>query len=166
MRHRPHLQTFLSLAAIALVGAALSCGGGGGGTPPTPTPAPSATFPPGTVSFRSQVYPIMQANCTTAGCHVPASQGGIAPVDYSGGAAATYALLVNKPASGYANALRVKPNDSGNSVLYAKISSDNPTLASGQSVKGDGRMPLNAAPLSAADIATIKTWIDQGVPNS
>ena len=51
--------------------------------------------------------------------------------------------------------LRVKPADADSSLLLLKLQPNPPVGA---------RMPLSGGPLSSADIATIRTWIDSLPP--
>lgn len=99
--------------------------------------------------FTREVQPIFTANCAFAGCH-----GGGAPtlgMDLTDGRAR--ASTVDVDSAEVSELKRVKPGDSANSFLYQKISQDPPSV-------GD-RMPLGGA-LSAAQIETIRRWIDEG----
>ncbi len=72
--------------------------------------------------------------------------------------AAAYTNLVGVMAKGSACAnmgTRVVAGNSAMSLLYTKVTV--PTCGS--------RMPRNAGPLTAADVATIKGWIDGGAHN-
>lgn len=110
------------------------------------SPSPSDT----TISFQSQVQPIFTKNCAVPGCHVV---GGIAPMSLQPGKA--YGDIVNQPSIEQPPYVIVKPFDADSSYLYLKITG-----------RAGTRMPLNKAPLDSADIATIKTWIDQGAKNN
>ncbi len=101
---------------------------------------------PETISFANDIQPVFNQYCTS--CH-PSSGN----LDLRQGQA--YGELVNVPASGY-NALRVKPGDPGNSVLYKKID--------GSGAYGSN-MPLGGS-LSQNDIDKIKAWIEQGAPDN
>ncbi len=98
------------------------------------------------VSFANDVQPIFDNNCVS--CHPSSGNLDLRPGQ-------SYNQLVNVSASGY-NALRVKPGDPEASVLYKKID--------GSGTFGSN-MPLGGQ-LSAADIQTIKTWIEQGAQNN
>jgi hypothetical protein len=66
----------------------------------------------------------------------------------------SYDLLVNQPSVMNPEMMLVDPGDSAASMLFAKISSDNPPV-------GD-RMPTFSPPLTREELATIRDWIDQG----
>ncbi len=105
------------------------------------------------VSFSNQIQPIFDANCTV--CHVV---GGIA--EFTGQlltAEESFDAIVNQP-SFQSSFIRVVPGDSSASLLFLKVSSNPPPVGS--------RMPLGGAPLSDADIALIRDWIDQGAANN
>ena len=97
------------------------------------------------VSFTDDVQPIFNQNCTS--CH-PSSGN----LDLT--ASNSYNQLVNVDASGY-SAKRVVPGDPEHSVLYKKID--------GSGAYGSN-MPLGGS-LSAAQIAIIKQWIEEGARN-
>ncbi len=109
-------------------------------------PSPSDT----TISFSSQVQPIFTNSCAIPGCHVT---GGIAPMSLQAGFA--YKDIVNAPSIEQPPYLIVKPYDADSSYLYLKITGQAGT-----------RMPLNHNPLDSAQIATIRTWINQGAKNN
>ncbi len=83
--------------------------------------------------FSKDVQPIFERRCQ--GCHGPAQQ------------------MSNLRLDSAASAARViKPGDSASSRLFEKISS----------TKKGFMMPPIGAPLSAAEIGVIKSWIDAG----
>jgi len=92
------------------------------------------------VDFDKQVKPILAANCLE--CHSAEKRKG-------GLSLAEYADLLE----GGRNGAVVRPGDAARSVLLSRVQGD-PEL-------GD-RMPLEATPLTPADIATLRTWVDQG----
>ena len=102
----------------------------------------TASAPPVTaVLFSSQIQPILTNNCTS-GCHSP---GGISAfMNLTAGNA--YASLVPQ---------RVTAGNSVSSLLYQRVSG-----------AMTPQMPLGRTPLSNADQALIKTWIDQGALNN
>lgn len=116
----------------------------GNSNPTGPPPADT------TISFQSQVQPIFTKNCAVPGCHVT---GGIAPMSLQAGTA--YGDIVNQPSIEQPPYVIVKPFDADSSYLYLKITG-----------RAGTRMPLNKAPLDSSDIATIKTWINQGAKNN
>lgn len=109
--------------------------------------------PSGDISFASQVQPIFTANCAVSGCHAGSSpqQG----MDLSSGKA--YSNIVNVRSIEISTYYRVNPSHSDSSFLYFKVS--------GNSIAG-AQMPYQRAALSAADVQTIKDWIDQGAKNN
>lgn len=66
-----------------------------------------------------------------------------------------YADIVNQPSIEQPPYLIVKPFDADSSYLYLKITG-----------RAGTRMPLDRTPLDSAQIATIKTWINQGAKNN
>jgi len=94
---------------------------------------------------------ILTPKCVNAGCH----PGGGAPMSLRSDVA--YGNLVNAVSSGYAPRLRVKPDDPDNSILYLKVIGDPQT---------GFQMPFGAAPLSSAEVDSIRTWIEQGAQNN
>jgi tricorn protease-like protein len=102
-----------------------------------PTPA-LAQAPSGTDSFGSQVAPILQKNCLA--CHSSAAKmGGLVMESYD-------ALM-----KGGAHGQVIVPGKADESRLIQMLEG-----------KVQPRMPFNADPLPAADIAAIKSWIDAG----
>jgi hypothetical protein len=116
----------------------------------------TTTLPGRTVSFASDVQPILSGSCLGAGCHSGQfpSQG----IDMSSSARA-YAALTSKegteaPCTG---TKLVIPGSPEASVLVKKLV--------GTSC-GFSQMPLGRPALSAADLATIRDWIAQGAPDN
>ena len=106
-----------------------------------------------TVGFTAQVVPILSQHCVM--CHLPGvSQGGLDlyPEPWAAlvGAASTQSPLK-----------RVEPGSPEKSYLYIKV------LGTQDQVGGSGaRMPFQQDPLDPADVATIRSWIEQGAkPN-
>jgi hypothetical protein len=95
-----------------------------------------------TVSFAGDIEPIFQLR-GCVGCHFEFAR--------------QANQMVNVTSSGYAPAVRVKPFDLLNSVLYQKVT-------------GTGRygqaMPLGSGPLQPADANKIKAWILEGALNN
>jgi len=101
----------------------------------------AAPVPVVTVSFSSQIQPILTTNCAT-GCHSP---GGISQfMNLTAGNA--YASLVPQ---------RVSAGNSASSLLYQRITG-----------AVQPQMPLGRAPLGSADQILIRDWIDAGAPNN
>jgi mono/diheme cytochrome c family protein len=96
---------------------------------------------PGEVSYFKDVLPILrQKNCT--GCHQPAKRGG----EYE---MTVFAALLKGGESGSA---AVVPGHPDKSYLIEQITPKG----------GKADMPKDAAPLTDAQIATIRKWIEQG----
>jgi len=103
------------------------------------------------VNFVTQIQPIFNANCTR--CH----SGSNPPQGMRLDATNSYANIVNVASREVPALKRVKPGDDSNSYLVHKIE--------GTQTVGS-RMPLNATPLSAANIALIRRWIVEGAVNT
>jgi hypothetical protein len=124
-----------------------------GGRTPDASRTPDGPPP---VSFASQVQPILNQNC--AGCHQNAT-GIMAPKGLDLSAGHAYANMVGVAAVECTGGkLRVMANQPTQSYLINKVQ--------GTGMCAGGRMPLGGAALSAADIATMTTWITQGAPNN
>jgi hypothetical protein len=108
------------------------------------------TDPPlnsGTIVFETDVLPIFQNRCGGGNCHrAPPFAAGLDLTD-----ANAFASLVGVSSTQDGRFLRVKPADADSSLLLLKLLPGPPVGA---------RMPLTGGPLSSADIATIRTWID------
>ncbi len=90
------------------------------------------------IDFDRQVQPIFKAHCI--GCHGPGKQRGGLRLDTADALRGGDAGVV------------IVPGKSGQSLLIKKISSADLTE----------RMPPKGEPLAAAEIATLRAWIDQG----
>lgn len=106
----------------------------------------------GTVSFSTDIQPLLSTACT--GCHSPGGAAMLAGIPMDLRAATAYEDIVNQPSVQDATWTLVAPRNAQASLLFQKISSDDPPV-------GD-RMPRFAPPLSAAQIELIRDWIDQG----
>jgi hypothetical protein len=129
----------------------------------------------------SQVYKILSTHCCST-CHAPTATAGT-PTDgcvarnvmkntgFTGGnldmstQPKAYTSLVGVACMGtrcrMKNLKRVVAGNSAMSVMYSKITTVAPALA----ICGEA-MPYDQAQLPAADIATIKMWIDEGAPDN
>ena len=111
----------------------------------------------GTVSFATQIQPILVNNCS--GCHSP---GGSAVMDHGIAmnltAGRAYDSIVNQTSVQNPTWTIVAPGDSASSLLYLKVSSDDPPVGV--------RMPRFTHPLSGSEIGLIRDWIDQGALNN
>ncbi len=109
------------------------------------------TAVPGTVDtayFNTEVVPIFTQHCLN--CHP--TNGGL-----DLGAAAAYTDLVNVVSMGYAPDVRIVPGDPDASVLWHKVSGS-PSFGL--------TMPPSGATLNAAELQTIRDWIEQGALNN
>ena len=109
-----------------------------------------------TVSFGAEVQPIFNARCALPACHTGAfpTQG----LDLSAGR--SYAAIVGRPSTERPDLKLVDPRATATSYLAWKISG----APVGQTILGS-QMPLTGGPLSPAEQATIRTWIEQGAVN-
>lgn len=134
---------------------------------PSPTPTPiSSAVPSGspTVGLANDVMPIFRASCATSGCHDARTRQN--NVDLSTAAAAFASMLGGGSGATsfqFPPQRAVVPGDPGNSVLFVKIASEAPRIAS-QPI--GARMPSGLPPLPAAQIETIRLWISQGARNN
>ena len=102
--------------------------------PALPPPIPGATCSPDTVYFTNTILPLLTSNCAMSGCH-----NGL-----SGGDAGEYTLNT------YLGIMKiVSPGNAANSRLVNAITNGN-------------MPPRGHTQLTAAQIATITTWINQG----
>jgi len=153
---RMRIIKVFSWAAVAWV--AFGCGMTTVQVPPVQTPPPMNPGPGQPVSLSQDVQPIFTAHC--ASCH---RDGGGAAVFFGikirlDSSDDAFSTLVNQTSVQNSSFTLVKPSDSANSLLYLKISSNNPPVGS--------RMPLLSSPLSDSQIQTIKDWIDQGAADN
>ena len=136
----------LTFGMVAIAGAAMTAACGSSSSPTTPTPAGP--------TFSQQI----QADILTPACVRCHTDEGRTP---AGGlilkAGAAYAQLVNVP-SPRSGVIRVIPGNPSGSYLVQK-------LEGAPSIMG-ARMPLNSAPLTDAQIALIRQWIQNGAPNN
>ncbi|HVV81874.1 MAG TPA: fibronectin type III domain-containing protein [Kofleriaceae bacterium] len=114
----------------------------------------SATTPPITVTFSTQVAPVLAASCAANGCHAPPFPE--LGLDLSNGAAARAQTIGVLAAE--VNIPRVTAGDSssGASYLMAKLRGGGPLY------EGSVMPPPPASPLTAQQLQTIATWIDEG----
>ncbi|MBB6610801.1 c-type cytochrome [Pontibacter sp. Tf4] len=106
--------------------------------PTDPTGPGSGKCDPNVVYFQRDVLPVLVSNCAISGCHdATTRQDGVQLTDYAS---------VMRTAE-------IEPGDPEDSELYERITEDDP----------EDRMPLAPrAPLSSAQIALIRKWIEQG----
>lgn len=104
------------------------------------------------VSFANHIQPILTVKCTD--CHIPGGLADLAGIELKLTEDVSYALLVDQPSVQDPSLTLVVPGDAESSLLYLKISSDNPPVGL--------RMPEFAPALSQGDQTLIRDWIDQG----
>jgi mono/diheme cytochrome c family protein len=103
------------------------------------TPLASSTEPP--VDYAREIKPLLQARCYA--CHGALKQESSLRLD-------TAAAMLKGGDSGAA----IKVGDAQSSPLFERVSSTNLSM----------RMPPEGEPLTAAQIAKLKKWIDSGAP--
>jgi hypothetical protein len=108
----------------------------------------------GAPTLTSLQQSIFTPKCAVPGCHsAPAPEQGM---NLSAGQ--MFLNTVNVNVVELPGFVRVAPNDSANSYLYMKITAD-PRIVGAQ-------MPFGELPLSSADVAAVKAWIDAGALNN
>lgn len=144
------------LPLIVALGSA-ACVGDGTGLDENGNPIGSGAPPGDSISLSRDVQPIFTANCALSGCHA-----GNAPVlGQNLAAGLAYGSIVEVPAQEAPGYFRVRPFFPDSSYLVHKIAGTQALLG------GSGaRMPLGAPPLSAAEIAAIRSWIAVGAPDN
>jgi hypothetical protein len=124
--------------------------------------APPSTFSPTspTVTFSTDVMPLMLRSCAFASCH--GSESGPTGGMYLGAdEEATYANIVNVPSNDVPAMMRVKPGDPASSFLQHKIDGDACTLATCSGACTE-LMPQGQDLMAVTDRLTIRAWIAQG----
>jgi hypothetical protein len=107
-----------------------------------------------TVSFSSQLQPILTASCTANGCH-----SGVMPkANLLLSAGKAYAGLVNAPSSACAGKLEVVPGSVQQSYLMNKLT--------GVGMCAGTVMPKAGSPLPAGQVDLFRAWICNGAPNN
>ena len=131
----------LSLCSVVFVGGGMGCN--------VNDPDPPVDR---VVSFADEIQPIFTRECIT--CH---RDGGLAAnrgIAMRLGEDLSYESIVDQPSSQTAALSLVIPSDSAMSLLFLKISENDPPVGS--------TMPLFGVPLSSEDVGLIRDWIDQG----
>lgn len=106
-----------------------------------------------TVTLSFHVQPIFSANCALSGCHA-----GSNPAEMQNlSTGQTFLNVVNVPSQEVPALMRVLPGQPNSSYLVHKIE--------GTQAVGD-RMPQGGQPLSANQIAIIRSWITKGALNN
>lgn len=145
------------IAVLVIATVALGCPAGDGtGLDEFGNPDGSGTGSD-SVTLSGHVQPIFNQNCALSGCHA-----GTSPAQgMSLAAGSAYASIVNVPSAEAPALRRVRPFQPDSSYLVHKVQG---TQAN---VGGSGaRMPLGGNPLSATEIARIRTWITLGAKNN
>lgn len=141
------------LFALALT----ACPGSGEGLDENGNPLGPPGPPADSVTLSADVQPILTANCALSGCHAGSQPA--ANQNLSSGL--TFSNTVNVPAQQVPALRRVRPFLPDSSYLVQKIQGTQATVGG-----SGGRMPLGGAPLSSAEIQTIRAWIAAGAPNN
>lgn len=131
------------LAAIMIAGALAGCSKDSS-NPATPSQE---------TSFKNDIQPIIAANCLT--CHANNGPGTPYVVLQPDSA---YVNLINRVATENKAYKRVVPGIADSSYIYLKISMATPPTGL--------RMPRFGAPLSDAQIALFRSWINAGAKNN
>lgn len=105
------------------------------------------------VSFASDLRPLLNSNCALIQCHGGSATGGF---DIGTASNTIYTALINATGT-VTMGLVVVPGNSGTSNFYLKTRDSWPFGV---------RMPSGLAALSIADQRLIKDWIDQGAQNN
>ena len=145
-------RMIIFLAAVLTLGAGCS----ESTTPPEPAECSSVADPnlPATVSYQNNIVPLLNSKygCTAIGCHgstLPGSQYSLA--SYS-------SLFDSGPQASDRGMCSVRGGAPEESYLIWKIEGRSGIL-------GD-RMPDNASPMTAEDIATLRQWTLEGARNN
>lgn len=128
--------------------------------PPVVDAAPPPPPPPAAPTFTMVYDTIISQRCTP--CHTQPGNIGITQgnLDMTSKAAA-FTNLVNKPAAGVScggKGTRVVPGQPAQSIMYLKVSLDDPAPCG-------SKMPLGLPPISRAQDDMIKAWITAGARN-
>jgi hypothetical protein len=107
---------------------------------PSNTPTVSTTCSPDSVYFVNEVLPIINSNCAMSGCHDAATRA-------DGVQLTSYSTIMKY----------IKAGNAADSKLYKVIIDTDP---------GDRMPPPPRSPLTAAQIAKIQKWINQGAKNN
>jgi hypothetical protein len=141
----------LPIAALVFAGGAVACGSSSGS-------ASSGNEPP---TFTKVYQDILGPKCGNV-CHMPGGPGVSDGLLDMSTQASAYKNLVNVAAMDTAcvatNLKRVDPGMPEMSLTFLKVSETKPPCG--------GRMPLETAPLSAAEIDEIQAWVMAGAMNN
>jgi hypothetical protein len=112
------------------------------------------TVQPTLTSIQTNIF---TPKCAVSGCHV-AGTAAHGLVLSSGQA---FGNLVGVASGELPTMKRVNPSKADSSYLVVKLEGDPARMAT-----GTGRMPLNGTALSAAEIAAVRQWIQNGAQNN
>jgi len=104
------------------------------------------------ISFADEIQPIFNTHCIS--CHSDGSFASIVGVDMRLTEGQAHGSIVDQPSSQNSSFTLIAPGDSDSSLLFLKVSSNDPPVGS--------TMPLIGQPLSSGDLALLRDWIDQG----
>jgi hypothetical protein len=138
------------VCALVISLGSLGCAGDGTGVDGQPLDGDE-------VSFADDVQPIFTNSCAFSGCH-----GGASPqlgMNLSAGQA--YANIVNVAAVEVPTLMRVRPSLPDSSYLVHKIQGTQASVGG-----TGGQMPLSGCCLTADQIATIRSWVEDGALNN
>lgn len=139
--------SWMRALCVPAVGGFAVLGSGCYGGPVNP-PAEQVTE---NVSFSQQIQPIFETHCTV--CHVVGGFAlGFVTLELTEGD--SRAMLVNQASSQDAAHTLVVPGDSSLSLLFLKVSSNDPPVGA--------TMPLFGGRLSSEELGLMRDWIDQG----
>lgn len=116
----------------------------------------NANSGPPPVSFSREVVPIFTANCVE--CHRRGGFADLQGITMRLTPHEAYLSIINQQSSQDSSRTRVIPGDPENSILYLKISRDDPPIGV--------RMPFERNPLDENQIETIRRWIAEGAGNN
>lgn len=126
-----------SLIAAAGCGAPPAAGPSEAAAPETAEPEAAAPAVAASVTYAKDVLPIFQARCAT--CHIEQTKGGFSAADH--------AAAMEGGKSGAV----VAAGDPEGSLLYQMVAGT-----------ADKTMPPKGDPLSDAELATVRSWIESG----
>ena len=136
---------------VAVAAAMMAAGCGSSSSPTTPSPTPSG--PTFSQQVQAQILTPACVSCHTDEGRVPAANLNLRP-----GAAYPNMVGVTSWINGKAGAIRVIAGNPSGSYLVQKLEGTTGIVGA--------QMPRNAAPLSTAQIALIRQWIQNGAPNN
>jgi hypothetical protein len=142
------LHNLFTIAIGIFLLALAACSDSGDSTPTGSNPPPGGGN--GTVSFSSDIQPILQARCAIPNCH---GSGAIQSGLNMGGAA--YSTITS--ITGNSGTKFVTANDANASAFYLKVK--NPPAFG-------ARMPNGGPYLTDAQIQNIQSWIDDGAQDN